>query len=102
MSKGVDLDLQGQGMTWLYGVSQGMPWLYATGGIMRREGDSNPRYPLGVHTLSRRAPSTTRSPLQNKTASGTETGGENTKKATGLGLLAEFPCQVLLHYFGHP
>jgi len=19
-----------------------------------------------------------------------------------LGLLAEFPCQVLLHYFGHP
>ena len=31
---------------------------------MRREGDSNPRYPLGVYTLSRRASSTTRASLQ--------------------------------------
>ena len=28
--------------------------------LKRREGDSNPRYPLGVYTLSRRASSTTR------------------------------------------
>ena len=27
--------------------------------LLRREGDSNPRYPLGVYTLSRRASSTT-------------------------------------------
>ena len=27
---------------------------------LRKEGDSNPRYPLGVYTLSRRASSTTR------------------------------------------
>ena len=31
---------------------------------MRREGDSNPRYAFGVYTLSRRASSTTRAPLQ--------------------------------------
>ncbi len=31
--------------------------------ILRREGDSNPRYPLGVYTLSRRASSTTRASL---------------------------------------
>ena len=31
--------------------------------VQRREGDSNPRYPLGVYTLSRRASSTTRAPL---------------------------------------
>ena len=31
--------------------------------LLRREGDSNPRYPLGVYTLSRRASSTTRAPL---------------------------------------
>ena len=30
----------------------------------RRGRDSNPRYAFGVHTLSRRAPSTTRTPLQ--------------------------------------
>ena len=30
---------------------------------LRREGDSNPRYPLGVYTLSRRASSTTRASL---------------------------------------
>ena len=30
---------------------------------MRREGDSNPRYALGVYTLSRRASSTTRASL---------------------------------------
>ena len=30
---------------------------------MRRERDSNPRYPFGVYTLSRRAPSTTRPSL---------------------------------------
>ena len=28
--------------------------------FLRKEGDSNPRYPLGVYTLSRRASSTTR------------------------------------------
>ena len=31
--------------------------------FLRREGDSNPRYPLGVYTLSRRASSTTRASL---------------------------------------
>ncbi len=31
--------------------------------LMRRERDSNPWYPFEVHTLSRRAPSTTRTPL---------------------------------------
>ena len=31
---------------------------------LRRERDSNPRYPLGVHTLSRRASSTTPAPLR--------------------------------------
>src|SRR5690606_12572190 len=31
--------------------------------VWRRERDSNPRYGVTVHTLSRRAPSTTRSPL---------------------------------------
>ena len=30
----------------------------------RRERDSNPRYPFGVHTLSRRASSATPAPLQ--------------------------------------
>ena len=30
---------------------------------MRRDGDSNPGYPFGVYTLSRRASSTTRAPL---------------------------------------
>ena len=30
---------------------------------LRRDGDSNPGYPLGVYTLSRRASSTTRAPL---------------------------------------
>ena len=33
---------------------------------MRRERDSNPRYALGVYTLSRRASSTTRASLQYK------------------------------------
>jgi hypothetical protein len=32
--------------------------------LWRRETDSNPRYPFEVYTLSRRAPSTTRTPLQ--------------------------------------
>ena len=32
--------------------------------LWRRERDSNPRYTFGVYTLSRRAPSTTRTPLQ--------------------------------------
>ena len=31
--------------------------------LLRRERDSNPRYTFGVYTLSRRAPSTTRTPL---------------------------------------
>jgi hypothetical protein len=31
--------------------------------ITRRDRDSNPGYPFGIHTLSRRAPSTTRPPL---------------------------------------
>jgi hypothetical protein len=30
---------------------------------LRRDGDSNPRYPLGAYTLSRRASSTTRASL---------------------------------------
>ena len=32
---------------------------------MRREWDSNPRYAINVNTLSKRAPSATRPPLQN-------------------------------------
>ncbi len=32
--------------------------------FVRRDWDSNPGYTFGVHTLSRRAPSTTRTPLQ--------------------------------------
>ena len=32
--------------------------------IARREGDSNPRNPFGVHTISNRASSATRAPLQ--------------------------------------
>ena len=32
-------------------------------GFWQRGRDSNPRYPLGLYTLSRRAPSTTRTPL---------------------------------------
>ena len=41
-------------------------WLIALGldRTWRRGWDSNPRYPLGAHTLSRRAPSTTRTPLR--------------------------------------
>ena len=34
---------------------------------LRREGDSNPRYALGVYTLSRRASSTTRASLLTET-----------------------------------
>jgi hypothetical protein len=33
---------------------------------LRRVRDSNPRYPFGVYTLSRRAPSTTRTTLPGK------------------------------------
>ena len=33
---------------------------------MRKEGDSNPRFPLGEYTLSRRASSTTRAPFLTK------------------------------------
>ena len=40
----------------------GSGWISARN-VWRREGDSNPRYPLGVYTLSRRASSTTRAPL---------------------------------------
>ena len=36
----------------------------------RRERDSNPRYPVRVYTLSRRAPSTTRPPLHCVTMQG--------------------------------
>ena len=32
--------------------------------FLRRGRDSNPRYPLGVHTLSKRTSSTTRAPLR--------------------------------------
>ena len=32
--------------------------------LLRRERDSNPRYPFEAYTLSRRAPSTTRTSLQ--------------------------------------
>ncbi len=35
-------------------------------GIWRRERDSNPRYAINVYTLSRRAPSATRTPLRNR------------------------------------
>src|SRR3954463_5913310 len=35
----------------------------------RRERDSNPRYVISVYTLSRRAPSTTRTPLHTGTSS---------------------------------
>src|ERR1700754_863501 len=35
----------------------------------RRERDSNPRYVISVYTLSRRAPSTTRTPLHTRTSS---------------------------------
>ena len=31
---------------------------------MRKEGDSNPRFPLGEYTLSRRASSATRAPFR--------------------------------------
>ncbi|MEY2704543.1 MAG: hypothetical protein RL407_605 [Bacteroidota bacterium] len=34
-----------------------------SGFFPQRGRDSNPRYPFGVYTLSRRAPSTTRTPL---------------------------------------
>ena len=34
--------------------------------LLQRGRDSNPRYPCGVYTLSRRAPSTTRTPLYNR------------------------------------
>ena len=34
-----------------------------TYGFMRKEGDSNPRFPLGEYTLSRRASSATRAPF---------------------------------------
>src|SRR3569623_2315845 len=43
----------------------------------RRGRDSNPRYAFGVHTLSRRAPSTARTPLR---ASETKTKRENRRK----------------------
>ena len=34
-----------------------------TYGFKRKEGDSNPRFPLGEYTLSRRASSATRAPF---------------------------------------
>ena len=42
-------------------------YLYQSTGyifVWRRERDSNPRYAINVYTLSRRAPSATRTPLQ--------------------------------------
>ena len=38
-------------------------WTRSLGKALRREGDSNPRNPFGVYTLSRRASSTTRASL---------------------------------------
>ena len=38
-------------------------WTRSLGKVLRREGDSNPRNPFGVYTLSRRASSTTRASL---------------------------------------
>ena len=38
-------------------------WTSSLGKVLRREGDSNPRNPFGVYTLSRRASSTTRASL---------------------------------------
>ena len=40
-------------------------WTRYLGKVLRREGDSNPRNPFGVYTLSRRASSTTRASLLN-------------------------------------
>jgi hypothetical protein len=42
----------------------GCPLMRAFSFRWRRGRDSNPRYAFGVHTLSRRAPSTARSPLR--------------------------------------
>ena len=47
--------------------------------LKRRERDSNPRNPLGVYTLSRRASSTTRASLQ-KRATASLKRVQNTKK----------------------
>ncbi len=43
---------------------RGAPPVGAAPSSRRRDGDSNPGYPFGVHPLSRRAPSTTRTSLQ--------------------------------------
>ncbi len=43
---------------------RGAPPVRAAPSSRRRDGDSNPGYPFGVHPLSRRAPSTTRTSLQ--------------------------------------
>ena len=45
------------------------PALRSLSGIWRRERDSNPRYAINVYTLSRRAPSATRTPLRNRATS---------------------------------
>ncbi len=45
--------------------------------VLRRDWDSNPGYTFGVHTLSRRAPSTTRTPLRGGCEFGFECGCEN-------------------------
>ncbi len=44
---------------------------------LRRDWDSNPGYPFEVHTLSRRAPSTTRTPLRRGCVFGCGCGCEN-------------------------
>ncbi len=54
--------------------------------FVRRRWDSNPRYPFGVYTLSRRAPSTTRTPLLywKKLGWSKTKGHENTKNIDAL------------------
>ena len=53
--------------------------------VWRRERDSNPRYGVTVYTLSRRAPSTTRTPLRKLLTARTlvAAGGRSQKRRKG-------------------
>ncbi len=60
-------------LVWMTGLEPATSWSLtrcatncATSRDLRRERDSNSRYPLGVHTLSRRASSATRASLPRK------------------------------------
>ena len=60
-----------------------------TYGFKRKEGDSNPRFPLGEYTLSRRASSATRAPflhLSSKTLLNTESNNTMINIASQFGL----------------